>query len=159
MTDEEVLARKKRSRAGHRASATRMIDQATTAMGADPLDMDRLSLLKRMLEEKIETLKEYDSELADLVPEEELESEIQHADEHKERVYGVLAKLNKALLPAAAVTPPRTTTGAAATPPADGTTGGPPPNGTRPPDSTRSSPSDPSAKVKLPKITLTSMAT
>ena len=175
MTDEALLARKKRSRAGHRASATRLLDQATTALGADPLDTDQLSLLKRMLDEKRETLKELDSEMADLVPDDELENEIQHTDEYKERVYGVLAKLNKALAPAATVTtmaptmpaapvapaaptvmpaatvPATTVTSAATATPvtsaatatstvAGGTSGTDPPG--------------PSARVKLPKITL-----
>ena len=76
MADEALLARKKRCCAGHRASATRLLDQATTALGADPLDTDQLFLLKRMLNEKRETLKELDSEMADLVPDEELENEI-----------------------------------------------------------------------------------
>ena len=44
--------------------------------------------------------------MAELVPDEELEEEIQWADEYKERVYGVLAKLNEALGPITA--PPLT---------------------------------------------------
>ena len=113
--------------------------------------------------------------MADLVPDEELENEIQHTDEYKERVYGVLAKLNKALAPAATVTtaaltmpaapvapaaptvmpaaivPATTVTAAATVMPvtsaatatstvAGGTSGTDPPG--------------PSARVKLPKITL-----
>lgn len=156
MTDEALFARKKRSRAGHRASTTRILDQATTAMGADPLDTGRLSLLKRMLDEKMETLRDLDSELADLVPEEELEAEIQHTDEYKEKVYDVLAKLDNALLTTATVTPHRDTTGgtpATAPPPADGTADGTPTDRTRP-SAPGATCSDPSARVKLPKITL-----
>ena len=58
-----------------------------------------------MLIEKVETLKVLDGEMAELVPEEELEEEIQRADQYKERVYGVLAKLNKALGPITAPLP------------------------------------------------------
>lgn len=45
-----------------------------------------------MLVEKVETLKVLDRDLADLVPVNELE-EIQHTDEYKQKIYGVLAKL------------------------------------------------------------------
>ena len=57
-----------------------------------------------MLIEKMETLKGLDGELAEIVSDEELE-EIQRADEYKERVYGILAKLNKALGPITAPSP------------------------------------------------------
>ena len=49
-----------------------------------------------MLVEKMETLKVLDGELAEIVPDDE---ETQRADEYKEGVYRVLAKLNKALGP------------------------------------------------------------
>ena len=101
-----LLARKKKTRSGHRASTTRLVNQAATAMGAEDIDTDELSLIKQMLVEKMETLKVLDGELAELVPDEELEEEIQRADEYKEKVYGVLAKLNKALGPI--TTPPPT---------------------------------------------------
>ena len=51
MTDEAdstaLLDRKKRIRSGHRASATRLINQATTVMA---IDIDQLSLTEQMLE-------------------------------------------------------------------------------------------------------------
>ena len=40
----------------------------------------------------------FDGEMADIVPEDELETKIQGADEYKERLYGVLAKLIHPLL-------------------------------------------------------------
>ena len=100
-----LLARKKRTRSGHRASATRLVNQATTAMGAEDVDTDQLSLIRQMLVEKVETLKILDSEMAEFVPDDEVEEEIQCFDEYKEKVYGVLAKLNKALTPTTAPTP------------------------------------------------------
>ena len=99
MTDKAaaaLLTRKKRTRSGHRASTSRFVNQATTALEESDVDTDQLSLTNRMLVEKIETLKALDSEFADLVPDDELEEEIQRADEYKE-VYGVMAKLKKAL--------------------------------------------------------------
>ena len=72
MADEAaaaLLARKKRTLSGHRASTSRFVNQATTALGED-VDTDQLSLINRML---VETLRVLDSELADLVPDDELE--------------------------------------------------------------------------------------
>ena len=102
-----LLARKRKTRAGHRASATRLVNQATTVMGGEEVDTDQLSLIKQMLVEKVETERILDGEMADIVPDDELEAEIQGADEYKERLYGVLAKLKKALeAPSAAVVSP-----------------------------------------------------
>ena len=67
-------------------------------MGAD--DTEELSLVKQMLVEKIETLKELDAKMADLVPDDELEEEIERADEYMQGVYRILAKIKKALVPA-----------------------------------------------------------
>ena len=127
------------------------MNQATTALEADEKDADQLRLTKQMLEEKVKTLKSLDEEIAELVPDEELEDEIQQADQQIERIYGVLTKLNKALLLPRPTTPP---TGAAAppTPPA-----------THTPATSRSPIPDPppehrvattTDRVKLPKISL-----
>ena len=89
----------------HESSTTCLVNQAATAMEAEDIDTDQLLLTRQMLVEKVETLKVLDGEMAELVPEEELEEEIQRADEYKERVYGVLAKLNKALGPITAPLP------------------------------------------------------
>ena len=77
-----TLNRKKRSRVGHRASATRLINQATTALEAT--DKDQLQLTKQLLLDKIKLLKTLDEEIADLVPEDQLEEEIQQADQQIE---------------------------------------------------------------------------
>ena len=112
----------------------------------------------------METLTRFDDEMAELVPDEELEAEIQSVDEYKERVYGVQTKLNKALMQVSTVTPCYTATaGAPPTdpPPADRTAGRPSPSppidGTPPhgPDGTHPTDySDTRARVRLPKITL-----
>ena len=47
------LARKKRSRTGHRGSTTRLINQARDVLAAEEPDMDRLSLIKQLLTEKL----------------------------------------------------------------------------------------------------------
>ena len=51
------LRLKRKSRAG---SATRLVNQATTLMGGEEVDTDQLSLVKQMLLEKVETLRNLD---------------------------------------------------------------------------------------------------
>lgn len=157
-----TLNRKKRSRVGHRASATRLINQATTALEAtDEVDKDQLQLTKQLLLDKIKLLKTLDEEIADLVPEDQLEEEIQQADQQIERVYMTIAKITKALGPpsrATTPTPPveRGGTGPpAADPPESPATGG----GGYPPiprdDPVRlPTPTTTTDRVKLPKISL-----
>ena len=95
--EQRLLSRKKRLRTGHRATATHLITQATTALAAEEVDSDQLCLTKQLLLEKLQTLKAIDAEIMDLVPEEDLEGEIVQADEQVERVYAILAKIEKKL--------------------------------------------------------------
>ena len=81
-----MLNRKKRSRTGHRASTTHLVNQATTAWGAAT---NELQLTKELLLEKINTLKSLDAEIAELEPKDELKDEIQQADQH---MYLTIAK-------------------------------------------------------------------
>ena len=99
-----TLNRKKRSRTGHRASATRLINQAAATLGAEDVDLDELRLTKQLPLEKTKTLQSLDEEIAELVLDDELEEEIQPADQQIERVYSTIAKINKAL--GGATTPP-----------------------------------------------------
>ena len=92
-----LLARKKKIRSGHKSSTTRLMTRATTALEAEVVDVDELSFLQQRITEKRELLKTLDSELAELVPDEGLEEEIQQADEYLERLYEVLMKLDKGL--------------------------------------------------------------
>ena len=119
MSDEAaaILARKKRSRSGHKASTIRLLNLATTALREEVIDTDELALLNQRIADKAEILKALDNELANLVPDEELEEEIQQADEYLEGVHRVLGKLKKSLgtttgtlPPAAAPVVPRSST-------------------------------------------------
>ena len=49
-----ISGNEKRVRAGHRASATRIQGQITTALGATPPNVERLSMLKLTLEAEAE---------------------------------------------------------------------------------------------------------
>lgn len=48
------------------------------------------------LKEKLQTLKSLDSEIVELVPEEELSKEIEQADEYKENIFRALTRIDKA---------------------------------------------------------------
>ena len=158
-----TLNRKKRSRVGHRASATRLINQATIALEAEVVDADQLQLTKQLLLDKTKTLKTLDEEISELVPDDQLEDEIQEADQQIERVYSTIAKITKALGPAPQArtpTPPVErveTDPPTSDPPARPSTGDgdPPPtppvedDPLRPPTSTTAP-----DRVKLPKISL-----
>lgn len=128
MEPAETLSRKKKIRAGHRATVTRTLGDINTTLASGTPDQDRLTQLKLTLNEKLETLNRLDSEILDLIAEDDLENEIQQSDEYKERIYEALTRVNKVIDTAATVSRPAATTTAA--------TGGH------------------VAKVKLPKITL-----
>jgi len=108
----EELVRKKRVRAGHKASATRMmraVDEVLTA--GEDLDQARLNQLGMSLKEKLEEIKVLDNEILSLVADDELDDEISQADLYKEQVYSTLIKIEKPtaatpLTPATAVALP-----------------------------------------------------
>ena len=147
MSEVEQLARKRKVRGGHRASATRILGQIEPAITAEPLDVSKINQLKRSLEDKLQSVSELDQAILDLTPEDSLEEEIVQADEIKELLYTALSRLDHCLKPT--TSPGRIHT------PADPLATGP--SATRPSLPLTHSP-DPGtargAKVKLPKISL-----
>ena len=93
----EGLAKKKRIRAGHRASATRTLTKVNEALTAETSDESKLLQLKLTLEEKLGTLKLLDGEIIDLIEEDALATEIEQADDYKSDIYAALVKIDKAL--------------------------------------------------------------
>ena len=172
MTEAEKLARKKKLRAGHRASTTRILGQVEPPIAAEPLDVSKINQLKRSLEDKLQSLSDLDQGILELTSEDLIETEIVQADEIRERLYAALMKLELCLSPTiphgrAHTTDPPTTDPPAVDPPAtDPSTTDPPavdPPATHPPaaDPPTTDPPDPAAsgtthgpKVKLPKISL-----
>lgn len=130
MTEE--LTKKKRVRAGHRASATRMISKAEELVAESP-NAVKLSQHELSLREKLETLGQLDAEILDLVEEESIAEEIEQSDEFKERIYSVLVRIDHISKPKAKTPPPGTPTVSR-----DRTTGGVAPH----------------SNVKLPKLTI-----
>ena len=62
----EALVKRKRIRAGHRASATRIISEVEKTPSAEVPDNAKLALLKLTLNEKLETLRKLDDDIVDL---------------------------------------------------------------------------------------------
>ena len=85
-TDEEALARKKKVRGAHRASATRLMGQAEALMAERPVKIDELSLRQTSLSKKAKILATLDDEIIDAVNDDQLEEEIGRADEYSEQV-------------------------------------------------------------------------
>lgn len=100
MTTDVGLVRWRKIRAGHKASATHILGQISTALGKTLLDVDKLSLLKLTLTKKLDVLKTLDTEIIEITPEEGLEEEIRQSNEYKERLYEALTYINKVLGPA-----------------------------------------------------------
>ena len=59
MSDANIalLSRKQSARSGHRGTVTRLINSVSAAVREDIVDIDQLSLNRRMLEEKMDALK------------------------------------------------------------------------------------------------------
>lgn len=127
----EELARKKRVRAGHKGSTTRMITKVeelpSGAEAPDPLTLKQLGM---SLREKLEVIKTLDGEILEHVVEEaDLADEIDRADLYKEKIYSTLIKIDGVV---AAVSKP--------TPAVK--------------EVTTSSAPPPTTKVRLPKLTI-----
>ncbi len=118
MAEPEALAKKRRTRAGHKASATRTCGQIEGIVTADAPDLSRLALLRLTLREKLDTIKTLDAEIVDAIDDEtELTREIERADAYREEtLFSALIKADKLLeatptvAPPPVVTPPTGTT-------------------------------------------------
>ena len=95
----EELTKKKRIRAGHKASATHMIDSAEDLLTTAGSDTSRLTQLSRSLQEKLEVLKTLDSKIINFVDEGSVVDEIEQADIFKEGIYSTTVKIEKYCAP------------------------------------------------------------
>ena len=103
---------KKKTRAGHKASATRTVRHIDDIVAAKEPDKARLALLQLTLKEKLETIKNLDAEIADLIDNETILTEkIGQTDSYKETLFSALLKADK-LLKDPPTTPPTSVTAA-----------------------------------------------
>ena len=91
----EALAKKKRIRAGHKASATKTIRHVEEVLTSDTPDKARLSLLRLTLKEKFDTIKALDGEIIYLIKDKTLADEIKQADAYKETIFASLVKIEE----------------------------------------------------------------
>ena len=91
----EALAKKKRIRAGHKASATKTICHIEEGLTSDTPDKSRLSLLRLTLKEKFETIKALDGEIIDLIEYDTLADEVEQADAYKETIFVSLVRIDE----------------------------------------------------------------
>ena len=95
---EENLARKKKVRAAHRASVTRMIGQANELLSAKGrLESAKLKQKREALAAKAELLNKLDADIMEAVGEDDLEEEIEVADTVRERIELAIIELAGAL--------------------------------------------------------------
>ena len=103
----ELLVRKRRVRAGHRSSATKMIGQVREALEPEGAETN-LSMLKQRraaLEEKMELLRRLDEEILDaLTEEDDFTDEIEQADDYRGKLQMAIIDIDAAIL--SATTPP-----------------------------------------------------
>ena len=94
----EILTKKRRTRAGHRASATRTIAQIEDLVKAEKPNISGLTLLRLTLKEKYDTIKTLDAEIIELIDDEAgLTEEIERADGYKEGIFASLIKADQLL--------------------------------------------------------------
>ena len=104
----EGLARERRIRAGHKASATKTIAKVDELMGApdsDKIDKSKISQLKLSLEEKLATVKQLDGDILELTEDDKVDEEIEQADLFKEGIYTAIVCIER-LLVATPIAPP-----------------------------------------------------
>ena len=84
MAEAAALAKKKRIRAGHKASATKTMSKIDDIVGTDSPDSSTLSLMKLTLKEKLETIRVLDSEIVELIDDEAaVTTEIEQTDGYR----------------------------------------------------------------------------
>ena len=99
MDAAESAKKKKRIRAGHRASTTRTLKQVEEALIEEYRDSAKLTRLRMTLNEKLATLRTLDAEIIELTEEEtQLEQEIEQADTFKESIYDALVRIEELTL-------------------------------------------------------------
>ena len=91
------LTKKKRVRAGHRASVKRILSKAEDLLARPDRDQAALSQLKLSLKDKLDVLGQLDNDILELIDAEDaLTEDIEQADIVKEGIYGVIVKLESA---------------------------------------------------------------
>ena len=93
----KLRKRKVNVRRAHRASATKSVNQIEDAIESH--DRHRLKLLKQSLTDKLATLAKLDDDIMELTGEDDLETEVEQADEIRDKISLAILKIEDALAP------------------------------------------------------------
>ena len=98
MPETEGLTRKRKVRAAHRGSVTRIISQVYESLeSGEALNLPRLRQQKLQLSGKLDVLSKLDDELIEMVAEDELDVEVEQADVIKEKIGLCIMDIDQAL--------------------------------------------------------------
>ena len=98
MPETEGLTRKRKVRATHRGSDTRIISQVYESLESrEALNLPRLRQQKLQLSGKLDVLSKLDDELIEMVAEDELDVEVEQADVIKEKIGLCIMDIDQAL--------------------------------------------------------------
>ena len=98
MPETGGLERKRKVRAAHRGSVTRIVGQVYESLeSGDALSVPRLRQQKSLLSGKFDVLSKLDDELAKMVAEDELDHEVEQADIIKEKIGLCIIDIDEAL--------------------------------------------------------------
>ena len=95
MTDD--LAKKRRVRGAHKASATKIMTQISELVGSEHPNQAKLACLRLALNEKLEVIKALDTEAIELIQDDGLDADIERADEFKETIFSALLSVDHLL--------------------------------------------------------------
>ncbi|KAL5474873.1 hypothetical protein EMCRGX_G026896 [Ephydatia muelleri] len=93
----EKLTKKKRIRAGHRASVTRIIAQVQQALESEELNSSKLKQQLQTLREKVDVLRKLHSDILSALETEDITGDIEQADIVKETLESTILDLDAAL--------------------------------------------------------------
>ena len=88
---------KKKSRGGHQASASRVLNQVYEMIGDPDLNHSKLKQSHQALTGKLEVLNKLDSEILELLDEDELADEIEQADMFTDKIQLAIIDIDQAL--------------------------------------------------------------
>ena len=91
----DELAKKKKVRGAHKASATKIIQQVNELVRSKHPNHTKLSCLKLTLKEKFETIKALDDEVIKLIDGNGIVEDIERADEFKETVFNSFLSIDR----------------------------------------------------------------
>lgn len=93
MSDE--LTKKKRIRGGHKASATKIMQQINEHTTSPTPNEAKLACLKQALNEKFSTIKALDEEICGLIEDESVTEDIDAADQFEETIFDSLLSIDR----------------------------------------------------------------